>query len=141
MKKNLGFISLMVSLIFCFSAITFAQETAGSVEVTVKDANGAVVPNASVTIVGTGSIGFKRTVSTDSNGFQRVIQVPAGTYSVTVAAISGFAEKKVENVQVVLGKTTQLDISVQAGSATAVVDVGSTDQPIDTTGNEISTSI
>jgi len=70
-----------------------------------------------------------------------VLQVPPGVYVVTTGAIAGFGEARYENVQVVLGKTTQLDIALQVGAATATVDVGASDQPIDTTDSEVSTSL
>jgi hypothetical protein len=154
MRKQLKFISLILSVIFSLTAAVFSQETTGNIEGTVKDPTGAVVPNASVTIrsfqgstdnsgtTTTGvSQGFNRTVTADEAGFFRVLQIPPGVYIVTTAPISGFGEARYENVQVVLGRTTQLDIELQAGNASAVVDVGVSDQPIDTTDNEVSTSL
>lgn len=152
MTKRIKFISSVLSFVFCLTAIAFGQETTGNIEGYVKDSTGAVVPNASVTIKsfqgsadGTTTVGvskgFSRTVSASSEGFFRVLQVPPGAYVVTTAAISGFGESRYENVQVVLGKTTQLDIELKAGNASAVVDVGASDQPIDTTDNEVSTSL
>lgn len=154
MKTKFKFAITMLSLVFCLIATAFAQEQNGNIEVTVKDATGAVVPNVSVTIrnfkgttdvsgtttTGT-SQGFSRTVQTDSAGFVRILQIPPGVYTVTTAAASGFGEARYENVQVVLGKTTQIEVTVQPGNATAVVDVGASDQPVDTTSSEISTSV
>src|SRR5437867_13080602 len=68
MKRKLGFFGLVLSVVLCFAASAFAQQTTGSIQGTVKDSNGAVVPNVTVNIEGV-SIGFKRTVQTDSNGF------------------------------------------------------------------------
>ena len=66
MNKNFKFISLVLSFVFCFSAIAFGQETGGSIEGTVRDPNGAVVPNATVTVKSTGTTaGFTRTVTAD----------------------------------------------------------------------------
>jgi Carboxypeptidase regulatory-like domain/TonB-dependent Receptor Plug Domain len=152
MKENFRFITLL-SFVLMLSVFAFGQETTGNIEGTVKDSAGAVVPNVSVTIknltsssdasgttIGT-SQGFNRTITVNEEGFFRVLQVPPGVYMVTTAATSGFGEARYENVQVVLGKTTQLNIQLTAGQATAVVDVGGSDQPVDTTGSEISTSI
>jgi hypothetical protein len=153
MKKYFSFM-MMLTFVFCLAAIAFGQETTGNIEGTVKDPAGAVVPNVSVTIrnltsstdasgtttTGT-SQGFNRTVTADSEGFFRVLQVPPGVYTVTTAAASGFGEARYENVQVVIGKTTQLNIDLQAGTASAVVNVSNSDQPVDTTDNEISTSV
>ncbi len=154
MNKNFKRTSLVLAFIFCFSAIAFGQETTGNIEGTVRDATGAVVPNVSVTVrnlrsstdasgtttTGT-SQGFNRTVTADANGFFRMLQVPPGVYAITTAPISGFGEARYENVQVTLGRTTQLNIDLTAGGASAVVDVLSSDQPVDTTDNEISTSV
>lgn len=157
MSQHFKFILSLLSLVLCLTASTaFAQETTGNIEGVVKDPTGAVVPNATVTItsfsgatdksgVTTGgagvSKGFNRTVTANDEGFFRVLQVPPGVYTVTTTPISGFGEARYENVQVVLGKTTQLNIELKAGSASAVVDVGVSDQPIDTTDNEVSTSL
>src|SRR6185369_13780722 len=154
MRKNIKFIITILSFVFCLTAIAFGQEQVGNIELTVKDPAGAVVPSVSVTIknfkgttdasgtttTGT-SQGFSRTVTTDSSGFVRVLQIPPGVYTVTTVASGGFGSATYENVQVVLGKTTQIEVTVQPGNATAVVDVGGSDQPVDTTGSEISTSI
>jgi hypothetical protein len=154
MVNNSRFLVKILSFIFCLSVFTFGQETTGNIEGTVRDASGAVVPNVAVTIrsfqgttdasgtTTTGaSQGFNRTINADSEGFFRVLQLPPGVYVVTTAAVSGFGEARYENVQVALGKTTQLEIQVAAGQATATVDVGISDQPIDTTDNEVSTSL
>jgi hypothetical protein len=154
MRKNFNFLLSMLTLVFCLSAVAFGQETTGNIEGTVRDAQGAVVPNVAVTIrsftgatdnSGTttsgNSQGFNRTITADGSGFFRVLQVPPGVYVVTTAATAGFGESRYENVQVVLGKTTQLDIQLTAGGASATVDVGISDQPVDTTSNDISRSI
>jgi hypothetical protein len=152
MKKKLRLMMTMLSLIFCLTATAFGQETTGNIEGTVKDATGAVLPNVAVTIqnfrsstdntttTGT-SQGFNRTVTTDGSGFFRVLQVPPGLYVVTTAATAGFGAGRQENVSVAIGKTTQLNIGLVAGGASAVVDVIHSDQPVDTTDSEISTSV
>lgn len=140
MSRRLKFILLMIGILLILSAGAFGQETTGSIDITVKDANGAVVPNATVTVVSVGTAGFKRTITTDSSGFQKLILVPPGTYSITVAATSGFAEKKIDNLQVVLGKTTPvtIELSTQVG---ATVDVVADGKVIDTTDSKIQTNI
>ena len=152
MRKNFKFMTTMLSLVFCLSAIAFGQESTGSIEGVVKDQNGAVVPNASVTIknksdssnatstTGIGQ-GYSKTITTDSNGFFRVLEVPPGAYVVTTAPVAGFGSATYDNVAVVLGKATQLNIAVAPGQSTAVVDVGSVDAPLDTTASEVSTSL
>lgn len=152
MSKRSFTLLLSLVLVMCFGAVAMAQETTGGIEGTVKDAAGAVVPNVTISIVnstsaavtsttGTGA-GFKRSVTTNSDGFFRAIQVPPGTYTVTTAAAGGFGEAKYENVVVAIGKFTQLTITVNPGGATATVDVAASDAPpVDTTNSAIQTNI
>ncbi|MEP6924205.1 MAG: carboxypeptidase-like regulatory domain-containing protein, partial [Pyrinomonadaceae bacterium] len=68
MSKNFKFISLLLSLTLCFSAVAFGQETTGEIQGTVKDQAGAVVPNVQITVTGI-DVGFNRTLQTDNDGF------------------------------------------------------------------------
>lgn len=154
MKKNFKLVKLLLSLAFCLSAtVAFGQETTGNIEGVVKDAAGAAVPNVTITITtanetasgttttGTGT-GFRRTITTNDEGFFRLLQVPPGTYNVVTTATGGFGEARYENVTVAIGQNTQLDITVNPGSNVNTVDVSVSDAPpVDTTNNAIQTSI
>lgn len=144
MIKNMKFISLMLSLVFCFALTAFGQETTGSMEITVRDAAGSVVPNVPVTIVsvsGTSTTGFRRTVTTDDEGFQRILQIPPGTYTVTTGAAGGFAERRLDNISVVLGKATPVNIELGVAGVGATVDITAGESPIDPTDTKIQTNI
>jgi len=152
MKKYFS-LTIMLVFVFCLAAIAFGQETTGNIEGTVKDPSGAVVPNVSLTITSAQGIasgttttgitaGFKRTITTDDEGFFRVLQVPPGAYDVVTTAASGFGEARYENVTVAIGQNTQLSITVNPGTNVATVDVSVSDAPpVDTTNNAIQTSI
>lgn len=127
------------ALVLSLAGISFGQETTGNIEGTVKDPQGAVVPGASVTVTGTG---FNRVIVADGSGFFRVQDVPPGIYSVSTAAISGFGAATVNNVEVLLGKTTPVNIALQAGNVGATVNVtAATELAIDPTDNKIQTNI
>ncbi len=142
----------IMAILLSVSIITIAQETTGGIEGYVRDPTGAVVPNIAVTIsraegqagainTGAGS-GFRRNVSTNSNGFFRALQVPPGQYDVSTEASSGFGESRYQNVLVNIGQTTQLSITINPGGASAIVDVSTSDaQPVDTTSSAVQTSI
>ncbi|MFZ0061443.1 MAG: carboxypeptidase regulatory-like domain-containing protein, partial [Pyrinomonadaceae bacterium] len=126
-------------LVLGLTGISFGQETTGTIEGTVKDPSGAVVPGVSVTATGTG---YSRTVTTDDAGFFRLQQVPPGVYTVMTAATSGFGGSTSSNVEVVLGKTTPVAISLQAGGVATSVDVTTANEvTIDPTDNKIQTNI
>ena len=139
---------LILLLLGTFSV--FAQERAGGIEGTVRDPNGAIVPNVSVRVASVGTtaggrpdvtIGFNRDLTTDENGFFRVLEVPPGFYSITVNA-TGFAPSTLNNVQVVLGKNTPVNIALALGTQEVVVDVSGTDaSTIDPADTKIQTNI
>lgn len=141
MRKNFKFASLILSLVFCLTGSVFAQQTSGSIEGTIKDPNGAVVPNASITVQGV-NVGFNRTVTTDAEGFYRLQQLPPGNYRVTVGATGGFASQTAE-ATVVIEKATTVDIQVGVGQQTSQVDITSdpTGVVVDSTDNKIQTNI
>ncbi|MCD9185758.1 MAG: TonB-dependent receptor [Pyrinomonadaceae bacterium] len=142
-KRFTKLLSVFSTLLF-LSALAFGQETVGRIEVTITDPQGAVVPSATVTVENmSNTAGFKRTVTTDGEGFQRILQIPAGIYKITVAATAGFGEKIVENVQVELGKATPVSIELTVGTGTTVVNVNDSANiiPLDTTETKIQTNI
>ena len=144
---------LALSLTLGVSSAALGQETTGGIEGTVKDSAGAVVPNSTLTITSSGTAasgttttgtgaGFSRTITTSSDGFFRLLQVPPGTYNIVTTAANGFGEARYENVTVALGQTTQLEITVNPGATVNTVDVTASDAPpVDTTNSAIQTSI
>ena len=144
MSKNPFSTCLVVLAFLCFAMPGFGQETFGGIEGVVKDSAGAVVPNVSVTITNADNSGsgFRRTVTTDNEGFFRVLQVPPGNYSVVTAPSGGFGGTRYENVTVAIGRNTQLDIAVSPGGNVTSVDVSASDAaPVDTTSSSIQTNI
>lgn len=148
MSKILKSIVAMFTLALCFSFTAFAQETTGSIEGTITDPNGAVVPGVEITIAsrartvggaGTG-VGFSRVTTTDRDGFFRVQQVPPGIYTITTAATAGFGGATANNVEVNLGRATPVNVSLAAGVAVDVV-VNADTLAIDPSSNKIDTNI
>jgi len=114
--------TLSFTLALCGNAP--AQVTAsGSIAGTVKDKNQAAISNANVTIVKK-STGISRTTTTNENGEYRVDLLPAGRYDISVTA-TGFGEVKVENSEVLVGKTNNFDFTMEPGVQTATVTVTS----------------
>ncbi len=80
-------------LIFVFGWATLsapAQGTSGSISGTVTDTTGAVIPGATVTILGPVS-GFRQVVQTDANGTFQLGNLPFNRYHVAVN-VSGFQQ-------------------------------------------------
>lgn len=142
--KSTTFTSILknaLTVLFCaalLSLVAFAQETSGNIEGTVSDASGARIPNATVKVEGSA---FSRTTTSGGDGFFRVLQVPPGLYKVTVGA-SNFSNAVAEAVTVALGKTTELTLSLKAGSIQDVVTItGDEVARLDPADSKIQTNI
>jgi outer membrane receptor protein involved in Fe transport len=133
------------ALLLCLTLLTTmgnAQTaTTGSIEGTVADAAGAVVPGATVKATSPNLI-QARTAISDSQGRYRFANLPPGKYALTVEAVSGFAKFEQANVDVFLSKTTAFEIKLQAQGASATVEVvASTAPAIDLSQNTTGTNV
>ena len=107
--KNVLSIVILLCLALGATAV-FAQEPTGAVEGTVTDPQGAVVPNASVT-VRNAATNFSRTTNAGDNGHYRISQLPPGTYEVKVSG-TNFKTSVAENAVVAVGQTLALDFQL-----------------------------
>ena len=141
MKENLKFITMVLSFMFCFSAIAFGQGTTGSIEGYVTDPNGARIPNATVKVESTGTTaGFNRTVTADGEGYVNIQRVPPGTYRITVSAAN--FQDKTQDATVVIDKATTLATVLEVAGATGTVNVTADSAVnIDPTDTKIDTNI
>jgi Carboxypeptidase regulatory-like domain len=125
--------SLRVVCLLSLCAIgMFAQAGNGGITGTVRDASGAPVPNATVTVANT-SKGIKRDLQTTSAGlFNAPSLVPASGYTVEASA-PGFAKYQAENVTVQVGSNVDLDVTLQIASSKTTVEVTTTAETVDDT--------
>jgi len=134
--KNVLSIVILLCLALGATAV-FAQEPTGAVEGTVTDPQGAVVPNASVT-VRNAATNFSRTTNAGDNGHYRISQLPPGTYEVKVSG-TNFKTSVAENAVVAVGQTLALDFQLEVGGASETVTViGGGDAQIDRTDITVS---
>src|SRR3954468_20333707 len=102
-----SFAALLAMALFAWPAA--AQEQRGSIEGIVKDASGAVLPGASITLEG--GAGVKLDTVSDSQGGYRFPSLLPGTYTVS-ANLSGFNTGKVASVPVALGQVKKVDFAL-----------------------------
>src|SRR6478735_2643689 len=144
MKTNIKFFALAIFAVFSlfFVTATIAQtSTTGTVEGTVTDSAGAVVPNAAITLSGPNLIRAQATTS-DAEGNFRFSSVPPGRYTVEVASMAGFAPYKQDQVEVNLTRATSVNITLAVAGSNTVVDVVASaeiDQSTNVQGSNIST--
>lgn len=109
--------AIILSIFLICAGVASAQESrvGASVEGTVRDSTGAVVPNARLT-VRAASTNRARIVVTDQRGFFRAQQLPVGQYTVIVER-PGFATYRQSSIQLTLGSSVRLQIVLAPASA------------------------
>ena len=113
---------LTLALIF-LSAVSNPAQTASTSTVTgtVFDSSGATVPTAKVELLDKDT-GAKTTTTTSADGHFTFPAVRPGNYSVTVTA-TGFRQAVIGAVKVEIGKSALLNITLEVGQMTEVVQV------------------
>ena len=134
--------AVAVTCIFLlFSAMAFAQGGAatGDLHVTVKDAKGGVVTDATVTVRDVGK-GVERTATSDGQGGYSVRLLPPGTYSVTVEA-ARFTKVESTGVSITVGGLADLPVTLSISGGKEVVEVTSQADLVETSRSSTTDTI
>ena len=121
------------------AAALHAQNFRGSINGTVTDPSGAVVPGASVEAVDDATMGSYKAVSSSGGAFL-FQDLPLGTYTINVTA-SGFTPEKVAGVTVSAGVTYTLSVKLTVATAGEEVVVSASALALDTTSTVQTTDI
>lgn len=123
---RVGALAAATLAVSAVSSLAFAQNAAlGNISGVVRDTAGAVVPNASVTVIRTDT-GAKRDLTTDNEGHFTATFLQPGTYEVMISG-AGFGHVDQRNVEVTVGTTSTVDAALPAASVSTDV-VVTTDQ-------------
>jgi outer membrane receptor protein involved in Fe transport len=131
---------LAVCLLLIAPAFVFAQTT-GTIEGTVTDQNGGVLPGATVEATSPNLQG-SRTATTGGDGRFRFVSVPPGPYKVT-ANLSGFGAVQ-KNATVTLDSTATVNLQLQLATKESVIVSGEApliDVTSTTTGSNYSAKV
>src|ERR1044072_6573582 len=120
------------------STPVLAQSTA-TLQGTVTDAKGAVIPNATVTVKNKNT-SVERTAQTDSNGNYQVAALPVGNYSVEVK-VEGFKTQVVDQVTLEVAKIVVQNFQLDVGAISEQALVSSDVPVIDTATTSVGTVI
>src|SRR5215475_15153692 len=90
-----------------------AAQTAATADLhgTVKDPNGAVIQNATVTVRDEAR-NFERSAQTNETGYFTLLSLPPGNYKLTVTA-KGFATLVAKNVSLTVGQVADYPVTMQ----------------------------
>ena len=119
MRSTIKLLCLLICVLF--AAPVAGQEQRGSIEGTVKDSSGAVLPGVTVEAKSPAMVGVQTAV-TDSSGAYRFPSLPPGRYEVT-ASLQGFSPAKASGVQLELGQVLKIELSLTVGGVAENVQV------------------
>ncbi len=121
-RFRLGFLSpAFFSLALCCALPGMAQQTLSSLNGTVLDTSGAAVSGAAVTAVSE-QTGLTRSTTTLKSGFWQILDIPVGTYQVTVSQ-PGFATVRLPGLLVQEGRASTVNTTLKPGSVSESVTV------------------
>ncbi len=135
-KRIAIFLTLVAALLATSSAL--GQSTA-TVQGTVTDSKGAVLPNATV-VVRNRNTSAERTTQTDSDGNYQVAALPVGVYTVEVR-VQGFKTQVADQVTLEVARTVVQNFQMDVGAISEQVLVSSDVPVIETATTSVGTVI
>jgi outer membrane receptor protein involved in Fe transport len=133
--------ALLLTLTLAMSGLAAAQETTGTITGRIVDAQGLAMPGATVTITGPQGT---RSFVTDAEGYFRAPFLTPDVYTVR-AELQGFKAAEVRNVNVSLGQTSSVNVTMEVGGVTETVEVTGAASAVDvrstTTGAVLSSEM
>ena len=100
---------------------TQAQEVAGSIRGTIKDASGAIVSNAKVTAIQK-ETGLQRSTTSNAQGVYVLVELPVGHYRLEADA-KGFQNYVQEGISLDVNQTATVAIRLAVGTTVEAVEV------------------
>jgi hypothetical protein len=114
---------VVILLIFLLSSIAYAQSGRSSVKGIVRDPQGNLVAGATLTL-SDAERNFVRTLTSNESGAYVFTAIPPGTYKLEAEA-PGFKKVSIAEVKAPVDSTVDLDVSMEVGNVSEVVNVTS----------------
>jgi hypothetical protein len=134
---------LLVLSIFVITSVmlqpSWAQEVTASITGTVTDPSGAAVPGAKVTATST-ERGIVYTAETNDSGIYRILQLPVGTYKLTIEK-DGFAVASHPPFVLTVNQVAQIDVAMKIGQTSQTVEVSGAAPVMETQTTQVDTII
>jgi len=130
---------LALSVIGLTAPPVIGQILYGSIVGIVKDAQGAVIPGATVTIVNK-ETNLTRETTTNTEGAYTLTNVLPGQYDVKIS-LAGFRESVRANVPVTIEQISRVDVALEVGTLSETVTVASEAQLLQTDKADVHTEI
>jgi hypothetical protein len=130
----------MAAMLLIFTAVPARAQYGASLQGTVSDTTGAVVPGATITLADKETGHTASAVSGDT-GLFTFNELAPSTYSITVSR-DGFKKKVLDNVTILGEQANSLTVKLEVGTTSETVTVNAADAPVlDTETGSISGTI
>src|SRR5438876_2719970 len=120
---------------FISASASFAQSTGGRIRGTITDSTGGAITAAKLSITNQAN-GLERDTETGTNGEYIFLEVPVGTYDVAINQ-PGFKKYLRKGVAVNLNEIVGVDIVLQVGGSTEIIEVTGAPPLVDTTSTQL----
>lgn len=139
-QRRFIFLTLALSVsFFLLAPESKAQTVTGTLQGTVYDTKGAVVPAVEV-VVRNVETGQERNLRTNSDGTYTAAFLPLGRYTIKASA-QGFSASTKEDIEITLNETRVVDFMLNPSGVTEAVLISSEAAQINTTNAEIKGSL
>jgi outer membrane receptor protein involved in Fe transport len=130
------FLAVSISLL---AATAQAQQATALIAGTVRDTSGALVAGAKVTLKNSGT-NIARSAATNKDGDYLFTLVPIGAYELSVEQ-KGFEKYVHTGITLSINQNARLDIALQVGASSEVIEVTGDVTQVDTVSDTIGTSV
>lgn len=129
LRKSFQLGSLLIVTI-CTAGVALGQSQANAADLNgfVRDPQGAVVVGATVTARNPAT-NFSRSTTTNDDGYYQLTSLPPGDYEITVEA-QNYKKAVVPTYKLTVGARADLDVSLEVGQLSEIVNISTEDQPI-----------
>lgn len=137
MSRRFHNLAFLVIFFISSSLSGIAQSSTGSISGTVTDESQALLPNAAVTINNTDT-GFSRIIQTTGDGRYKFVNLPIGSYQLTIEA-PNFAKYVQTGIKLVVNQDAEINVALKTGGVQETVTVTENASLLNTTTAEVST--
>jgi hypothetical protein len=134
-SRSAWFALVLALAVFLAVPLAGAQSTGGRIRGTVMDPSGGAVPAATVTLINEATHAT-REVQSGENGDYIFIEVPVGSYEIGLT-LQGFKKYVRKGIALDLNQVVTVDIGLQLGGSTEVVEVTGAPPIVDTSSTQL----
>ena len=129
-------VTMLCFLVLACAAMASAQANTADLSGTVTDPSGGVLKGTKVTVTSV-STGASRTTTTDDSGHYSFVQLPPGSYKLSVDAGAGFATLEISDLVLTVGTPAVYDAHLQLRTQSQSIVISDSTALVETQKTEV----